>query len=235
MHKYIVANYKMNGNSKFYVDAMKKINKVRCKDTKIILCPPFVYLSNLNIKNKYVELGAQDVSIQENKKSTGQISSNMLNEFKVKYVIVGHSERRAIHETDEMVSNKVKNALEHNIVPIVCVGEEKKNSKLDLVLEQVKIALTNVKQGDNIIFAYEPVWAIGSGETPTIKRINKVVEAIKNVIKEREINPICLYGGSVGRCNYQELNEADIDGFLIGGTSLKVDDFIEIAKGVDND
>ena len=235
MHKFIVANYKMNGNSKFYVEAMKKFNKVRLKDTKIILCPPFVYVHNLKIKSKFVELGAQDISNQENNKSTGQISGNMLNEFKVKYVIIGHSERRSLNETDEMVLNKVTNAIEHNIVPIVCVGEEKKNSKLDLVLEQVKHALTFAKQGDCIIFAYEPVWAIGSGETPTIKRINKVVEAIKNEIKERGINPICLYGGSVSKCNYQELNAAKIDGFLIGGTSLKVDEFIEIAKGVDND
>lgn len=235
MHKLIVANYKMNGSSKFYVNAMKKINKVRCKDTKIILCPPFVYLPNLKIKNKFVELGVQDISITDNNKSTGQISGNMLNEFKVKYAIIGHSERRSLNETDEMISNKVKNAIEHDIVPIICVGEEKKNSKLGSVLEQVKFALTFAKPEDKIIFAYEPIWAIGSGETPTVKRINKVVEAIKNEIKEHGINPICLYGGSVSVCNYQELNSSNVDGFLIGGTSLNVENFIEIAKGVDND
>ena len=235
MHKLVVANYKMNGSSKFYFDAMKKINKVRLKDTKIILCPPFVYLPNLKIKNKFVELGAQNIAIKETTKSTGQISAKMLNEFDVKYVIVGHSEQRAIIDNNEMIANKVKNAIEHNIVPIICVGEEKKNSKLDSVLEQVKSALTNAKKGDKIVFAYEPVWAIGSGETPTVKRINKVVEAIKSAVKERGIEPVCLYGGSVSVCNYQELNSSNVDGFLIGGTSLNVDNFIEIAKGVDND
>jgi len=235
MHKFIVANYKMNGSSKFYKGVAKKINNTRIKDTKIILCPPFVYLPNFKIKNRFTSLGSQDIAHCENGKSTGQISAKMLKEFNVKYSIIGHSERRELGELDNMVARKVKNAKENGIVPIVCVGELKKNSALDSVISQVEAVLNVLDAQDNVIFAYEPVWAIGSGETPTIKRINKVVEAIKNKIVERNIEPICLYGGSVNVDNYKELNTANIEGFLIGGTSLKVDKFIEILKGVDNE
>jgi len=232
MHKYIVANYKMNGDARFFKSATKKMNTVKAKDTKIILCPPFVYLPN--IKTKSFELGSQNISFVENNKNTGEISAKMLNEFNVKYSIIGHSERRKIGETDDMVALKVKNAIDNNIVPIVCVGEEKKSSGLHLVIEQVQSAIKFCKTQDLLIFAYEPVWAIGTGEVPTSKKIDSVIKKIKKVLIDNNLTPICLYGGSVNEKNFKELNTDMVDGFLLGGVSLKTDKLIEIIKGVDN-
>lgn len=234
MHKLIVANYKMNGNSKFYKSIAKKLN-IGHKDTKIVLCPPFVYLPFLKVKNKNISLGAQDISMENNKKSTGQISADMLKEFNVKYAIIGHSERRLTMDNDACVLSKINNAISNNLTPIICVGESKKNSALNTVLEQVESALSVCEKGKEVVFAYEPVWAIGSGEVPTNKRIIRVVEQIKSTILKHEIEPICLYGGSVNEKNYSELLKTNIDGFLIGSASLNVEKFIEIIKGVDND
>ena len=235
MRKLIVANYKMNGNIDFYKSVAKKLKNIKAEDTKIVLCPPFVYLPYLKIKNKFVEIGAQDVALSVKGKSTGQISANMLKEFGANYTIVGHSERREIGETNEMVATKAFNALECGLTPIVCVGELKKNSALNIVVEQVEHVLKSCNNKGNIVFAYEPVWAIGSGEIPTINRINKVIKLIKETIKNYGLKPICLYGGSVNVSNYKEIEKAEIDGFLLGGVSLDVDKFIEIIKGVDND
>jgi triosephosphate isomerase len=234
MHKLVVANYKMNGGKDFYLSAQKKINKLTVKDTKIVLCPPFVYLPFFKIKNKMVSLGCQDITNVVNKKSTGQISPNMLNEFGVKYCIVGHSERRANGETDFHVSDKVKTACENGITPIVCVGEESKTAKLDVLEEQVVAALSQAK-GVVPIFAYEPVWAIGSGEIPTVAKINKAINLIKKSAKKHKQDVQVLYGGSVNLNNYKDLLNSNADGFLLGGISLKLDEFIALAKGVDNE
>ena len=132
------------------------------------MCPPFVYMPFFSLKRKNIELGAQDIAQVENKKSTGQINGKMLKDFGVKYCLVGHSEKRAIGETDEMVADKVKYAQEQNIKPIICVGEKTKSAKLDVLIEQVQTALSKAEKKD-LIFAYEPVWAIGTGDTPPIK------------------------------------------------------------------
>lgn len=234
MHKLVVANYKMNGSVDFYSSAQKKINKLKLKDTNIVLCPPFVYLPFFKIKNKNVALGCQDISNKVNKKCTGQISPLMLNEFGVKYCIIGHSERRSNGETNIQVCEKVKTACENGIVPIVCVGEESKASKLDVLEEQVTAALSG---SNNItpIFAYEPVWAIGSGEIPTVAKINKALSIIKKTAKKLGYNSQILYGGSVNLQNYKELLASNADGFLLGGISLNVDDFISLTKGVENE
>ena len=224
-----VANYKMNGNKDFYQKVNKVVNKLKLKDT-VVLCPPFVYMPFLKIRNKNVFLGAQDISNINNTKSTGQTSPVMLNEFGAKFAIVGHSERRANGESDNMVAEKVLNAQEHGIIPIVCVGENNKNSKLDIVEQQVLLALEKAKQQD-IIFAYEPVWAIGSGEQPTVSKINKVVKLIKETAKQRGFVVQVLYGGSVGLKNYSEVKKSIADGFLMGGVSHKLDEFVEIVKG----
>ena len=224
-----VANYKMNGDKNFYQKVNKICNKGKFKDT-IILCPPFVYMPFFKIKNKNINLGSQDIASCQNKQSTGQISAQMLNEFGVKYSIIGHSERRAIGETDEIVSKKVKYAQENNITPIVCVGEESKNEKLSVVVSQVEKALSLV-ENNNIIFAYEPIWAIGSGEIPTISKINKALKLIKDTAKKQGFEVKVLYGGSVNLSNNKELKTSIADGFLMGGVSLKLDDFMEIVKG----
>lgn len=229
MKKLLVANYKMNGNIDFYQKGTKVLNKIKLKDT-VVLCPPFVYMPFLKIKNKNIKLGAQDISNVENTKSTGQISGKMLNEFNCKYTIVGHSERRANGETNWFVADKVHNAHKHDIIPIICVGESTKTSKLDVLVEQVGISLSKAETKE-IIFAYEPIWAIGSGEKPINAKINKAVKMIKETAKELGFEVKVLYGGSVNSENYKEIFNADVDGLLIGGVSNKLDEFVKILKG----
>lgn len=234
MHKLIVANYKMNGDKRFYSSIHKKLNNLKLKDTELVLCPPFLYLPILKIKHKKIKIGSQNISNCVNSKSTGQISPNMLKEFDVKYAIIGHSEVRKIGETEAIIAEKVKNACESNIIPIICVGEERKNSKIDCLQAQVKSALSLLGKQE-IIFAYEPVWAIGSGEIPCVKRINKAVSIIKEEAQTCGALVRVLYGGSVSVDNYQSLLAANVDGFLLGGVSLRIDEFISIVKGIENE
>ena len=126
-----------------------------------------------------------------------------------------------------MLKNKNK---ENNITPIVCVGEKTKTAKLDVLVEQVEKALSKV-ENSNIIFAYEPIWAIGSGEVPTVLKINKALKIIKDIAKKKDLDVKVLYGGSVNLSNHKELKTSIADGFLMGGVSLKLDDFMCIVKG----
>lgn len=225
----LVANYKTNGDKQFYLSAFKKLNKIKAKGTKLVLCPPFCYLPLFNVNAAC--LGSQDICSEENGKSTGQISAKMLKEFGVKFCLVGHSERRKLGETDEFVALKVKNAVENQIVPIVCVGENV-GEKQSVIKNQVKIALTFVKPSAEILFAYEPVWAIGTGNTPTTRHVNKAVETIKKECSKLGFDCKILYGGSINGKNYKEFLNCHIDGFLLGAVSLKTDEFIEIVKGI---
>lgn len=229
MKKLFVANYKMNGDKNFYQKINKIVNKLKVKDT-VILCPPFVYMPFFKIKNKSVFLGSQDICTVENKKSTGQISARMLKEFDVKYSIIGHSEKREIGETDYVVSQKVEYAQQNGLIPIVCVGEKTKSAKLEVVIEQVKMALANAKSND-VIFAYEPIWAIGTGEQPSVNKINKAIKLIKGTAKECGFDCLVLYGGSVNLSSSKELNASNADGYLMGGVSHKIDEFVAIVKG----
>ena len=224
-----VANYKMNGDKDFYQKVNKVFNKGKFKDT-IVLCPPFVYMPFFKIKNKNVKLGSQDIAFTEDKKSTGQTSAKMLKEFGCSYCIIGHSERRTNGESDEMVASKVKYAQENGLIPIVCVGEQNKTSKLEVLSDQVKLALSQ-KVNKEIIFAYEPVWAIGSGEVPTNNKINKDLKIIKETANEYDVGVKVLYGGSVNLKNYKDLKQTNADGFLMGGISLKINEFLEVVKG----
>lgn len=234
MHKLVVANYKMNGDKEFYTFIQKRLNKLNIKDTKIVLCPPFVYLPFFRLKNKSLSLGAQDIANIQKNKATGQINADMLKEFGVKYAIVGHSERRVNGETDELIAQKVKMACDNGIVPIICVGGKTKTINKDFLQNQVKKAVSGV-ENPQIIFAYEPLWAIGSGLVPTVNNINQAVKIIKEACLSLGFEPTILYGGSVDATNYKELIKADIQGFLVGGTSLKIDEFEKLAKGVDNE
>ena len=234
MQKLIVANYKMNGNAEFYDSVKSVMNNLKVKDTEIVLCPPFIYVPNLKINNKNISVGVQDISIEINKKSTGQISPIMIKEFGAKYAIIGHSERRAIGESNEIVAAKVLNAVNNDLTPIICVGEEDKKSSLDILVKQVETALS--ESYDNIIFAYEPVWAIGSGEIPTNSQINKALNIIKETASKKGLNNIkVLYGGSVNDTNYMELLKTEADGFLLGGISLNTDKLISLIQGVENE
>lgn len=229
MKKLLVANYKMNGNKNFYQKVNKVVNKLKSEDT-VVLCPPFVYMPFFKIKNKNIYLGSQDVANVDNNKSTGQISAKMLKEFNVKFSIVGHSEKRTLGETDDIISEKVKIAQEHGIVPIVCVGEKNKTSKFGVLVEQVKNALSKAKKRD-VVFAYEPVWAIGTGVQPTVSKIDKAIKLIKETAKECGFDVLVLYGGSVNLSNFQEVKKSIADGFLMGGVSHNLDEFAQIVKG----
>ena len=224
-----VANYKMNGDKNFYQKVNKEINKLELKDT-VVLCPPFVYMPFLQIKNENVFVGAQDVCAVEDKKSTGQINVSMLKDFDLTYCIVGHSERRAIGETDDIVSNKVCALQQKGITPIVCVGEKTKRSGLSVLKKQVEIALSKANGKSKIVFAYEPVWAIGTGEQPTVEKINEALNMIKTFAKEYGYKVKVLYGGSVNGSNIKEVSKSVADGFLMGGVSLKLDEFIKIVR-----
>ena len=234
MQKLIVANYKMNGDVEFYKTVQQTIKNLKVKDTELVLCPPFVYVPNLKINRTKISIGVQDIACEETNKCTGQIGPNMLKEFGVTYAIVGHSERRQIGESNELVSKKVLTSVSNGITPIICVGEQSKQSSLNVLKTQVQIALSKIKT-DKFVIAYEPVWAIGSGEIPTNNQINKAINIIKETTQKMGYNNIkVLYGGSVNENNYKDLLTTAADGFLLGGISLKLDKFFALVKGVDN-
>lgn len=235
MHKIIVANYKMNGSKKFYRSIQNKLNKLELKDTELILCPPFLYVPFFKLSNSNIHLGVQDASNTIDRKSTGQIKPEMLKEFGVEYSIVGHSERRILGETDELVNQKIKVLLSSGMTPILCVGEQSKDENLSIVIKQVKEAIKGIKSHFKLIIAYEPVWAIGTGELPSVQHVNEVARSLKKILNKLDVEYKILYGGSISNENFQDMAKADIDGFLVGGVSLEVDKFIKIVKGIDNE
>ncbi len=244
--KVIAGNWKMNmlpNEAIAYIEEFEKL----VKDTKneVILCVPYTdlfyclnYAQDTNIK-----IGSQNMHWEESGAYTGEVSGKMLKSIGVEYVIIGHSERRQYFaETDETVNQKVKAAFANELKPIVCVGEtleEREAGKTaEIITRQTKLALEglNGNQVKNTIIAYEPIWAIGTGKTATsedanssIKEIRKEVE--KNYGKEVADEIIIQYGGSVKSSNAKELfTTSDIDGGLVGGASLKPDEFAKIVN-----
>ena len=211
------------------------------KEVKTIFCPSFTELNTTAelLQNSDSELGAQNVYYLSNGAYTGEISCRMLKDLGCNWVIIGHSERRAIFgETDEMVCHKLNKLTSENMYPIVCIGEtkdERENGKTEEVLSrQLLVAFENQK-GKNIehtVIAYEPVWAIGTGITATIDMISEAHQCIRNIFNTNGFNGddiSILYGGSVTNENAAELSEiTDVDGFLVGGASLDVDKFYAI-------
>ena len=250
MRKHIVAgNWKMN---KTFEQADDLINEIVEKletteldrNTLLILCPPFPYLEMTSdyANDSYFMVGAQDVSSHEEGAYTGEISAAMLDSMDLDYCIVGHSERRQYHgESNAMVAAKVDQLLKHDIKPIVCCGEvlaERESEKqFDVVKQQIVEGLFHLsaEQFSNIVIAYEPVWAIGTGKTATPEQAQEIHAFIRNLIAEKygkEIadNTSILYGGSCKPTNAKEIfAQADVDGGLIGGACLKADDFLAIA------
>ena len=211
------------------------------KEVKTIFCPSFTELNTTAelLQNSDSELGAQNVYYLSNGAYTGEISCRMLKDLGCNWVIIGHSERRAIFgETDEMVCHKLNKLTSENMYPIVCIGEtkdERENGKTEEVLSrQLLVAFENQK-GENIehtVIAYEPVWAIGTGITATIDMISEAHQCIRNIFNTNGFNGneiSILYGGSVTNENAAELsNITDVDGFLVGGASLDVEKFYAI-------
>ena len=243
MLKPIVAgNWKMNKTpqeGKSFIDdvvgSLPTINNVN-----IIFCPPFTGLNNIDISTPYY-LGAQNCFYKDKGAYTGEISIEILLECNVEYVIIGHSERRHIfHENNELIGKKMSRVINAGMRPILCIGEtldEMNNGKTyDIIEEQMIKGLNNVKSIDNVIIAYEPVWAIGTGLTATVEKINEMHSFIRKILSrlytnnDSDIIPI-LYGGSVNSDNANELISIDgVNGFLIGGVSLDVIKFTDVVK-----
>lgn len=243
--KFIIANWKMNLSLNEASDFALKLKSQAGKKNyiDIAICPPFLYITNLiNIfEGSKIQLGAQNVFFKEKGAYTGEISPKMLKDLQVKFVIIGHSERRLhFHETDEAINQKIKSALNFEITPIFCVGENlntRENRKAkEFVKKQVLEGIKDLThdQIEKIIIAYEPIWAIGTGKICSGKDANEIIEMIRNTIKETSSSSVSekvriLYGGSIKSDNFSEhVKYPDIDGGLVGGASLSLDEFIKI-------
>jgi triosephosphate isomerase (TIM) len=249
MSKLIAGNWKMNGSlaaNQALLEAL--VAGMGTPVCQVAVCVPAPYLAQINALFKAIvpvgrtfsaiELGAQDISVHTSGAYTGEVSGAMLKEFGVRYAIVGHSERRQHHgESDATVSLKAKAALAAGITPIVCVGESLAEREAGKTEEVVKRQLAAVIHDNGhciseIVVAYEPVWAIGTGKTATPGMAQAVHAVLRAQLKAACTHPErvkILYGGSMSAANAQELlAQTDIDGGLIGGASLKAEDFLKI-------
>ena len=242
--KVIAGNWKMNMLPNETIQFIEELAPlVKDTDNEVILCVPYtdLFYALLTAQNTNIKIGAQNMHFAENGAFTGEVSGKMLKSINVEYVIIGHSERRQyFNETDESVNKKVKAAFENGLKPIVCVGEtleQREAGKVEeIITNQTKLALEGLtnEQVENTIIAYEPIWAIGTGKTATKEDANDAVKGIRNKIAEiygQNIadRVIIQYGGSVKSSNAKELfSMSDIDGALVGGASLKADEFSKI-------
>ena len=224
---FIVANWKMNPLT--LEEAKQLLNAVEggmgnLKNSEVVICPPFVYLSVFKPQALELKLGAQNCYSQEKGAFTGEVSPNMLNDLGCEYVIIGHSERRKYQkESDEIVNEKIKAALKANLKPILCIDN----------IDQIKKDIEGLSQQDleNLMVAYEPIWAIGTGKACGIPEAKEMNLNMKEILGE---DMPTLYGGSVNSQNAEGyIKEAGFQGLLIGGASLKPEEFIEIIRGVD--
>jgi triosephosphate isomerase len=241
--KLIAGNWKMHGSradNGALVEAI--LAAPRLESVECVLCPPFVYLSEIArlLRGTAVKLGAQNVSAEMHGAYTGEVSAAMLKDVGCQCVIVGHSERRTLyHETDEQVARKFAAAHSKGLVPILCVGEQLAEREADRCSEVVGrqleavVALTGIASFAHAVVAYEPVWAIGTGRTASPAQAQEVHAFIRARLAERDAKIAAdlqiLYGGSVKAGNARELfTQADVDGGLIGGASLKAEEFLSI-------
>ncbi len=246
MRKPIIAgNWKMNNTpdqAKALLEGLKPLIADNDK-TEAVVCVPAILIETVKglIAGSNIKLGAENMHWEESGAFTGEISPLMLNAYDVEYVIIGHSERRQYFaETDETVNKKVLSALAHDLKPIICVGEtlEQREAGVTdtLVTAQVEKALSGVDSLDNIVIAYEPIWAIGTGKTATAEEANRVCGIIRQKIgtmftgEAAEAMRI-QYGGSMKPANVAELMaQPNIDGGLIGGAALKAEDFSKLVN-----
>ena len=244
----IAGNWKMNMLPN---EAISFINglapKTEGSNCEVILCVPYtdLFYSLLSAQGTNIKIGAQNMHWEESGAYTGEIAPQMLKCINVEYVIIGHSERRQyFNETDETVNKKVKSAIAHGLKPILCVGEtlnqRENNLTNEIISQQIEIALKNItaEELNNIIIAYEPIWAIGTGKVATKEDANNTIKKIREKIVELYNNEVAqnttiLYGGSVKPDNAKEIFEAsEIDGALVGGASLNLSQFGEIIKAI---
>ena len=245
--KLIAGNWKMNGRLADGIDLakgiaaeVKSLGKSQCE---FLVCPPFTILSAVKkaLRGAKVALGAQDCHFNEKGAHTGDISPLMLTDIGCSYVILGHSERRADHfESNELINKKAVAAHKAGLKTVICIGEtlEQRDSgkTIDVCKEQILGSVPDDSTAADTVIAYEPVWAIGTGKTPTAADVEEVHAAVRKVLAKKlgkgNANKMrILYGGSVKPSNAKEfLSLPDVDGALIGGASLKVEDFMAIAK-----
>lgn len=250
MRKTVIAgNWKMNNDlkeSEKLIVELKNLLQNEKPNCDVIVCPPYTSLSEAYklLKGSQIKLGAQNMHFEENGAFTGEVSASMLKSVGCEYVILGHSERRHIFgESNEMINKKIKKALSAGLKPIFCVGEllEERESGTtnDVVKKQILKGLAEISADEmkNIIVAYEPVWAIGTGKTASPAQAQEVHEFIRDLIEityslEVANDLVIQYGGSVKPENAKELiSQKDIDGALVGGACLKADSFLGIIKG----
>ncbi len=244
--KVIAGNWKMNKNPEEAKKFMEEfVPLVENTENEVVICAPYIDLKCLvkHFKDTNIKIGAQNMHWEETGAYTGEVSGSMLKSIGVEYVIIGHSERRQYFaETDETVNKKIKAAFKNELKPIVCVGEslnEREEGKTkEIITNQTKLALDGLtnEQVENTIIAYEPIWAIGTGKTATSEDANNSIKEIRDEIckiygQNVASRVIIQYGGSVKPSNVKELfNTENIDGALVGGASLKPEDFAGIVN-----
>ena len=249
--KIVAGNWKMNNNKEETKTLIKQLQKslkrLSLKNTRVIVAPTFVNLSSgvKRAKKSKIEVVAQNMHQAKNGAYTGEISADMLKSIGVKSVILGHSERRTYFgETDALLAEKVNTTLENKMEAIFCFGElledRKSENHFNVVESQLKNALFHLEASawKHIVLAYEPVWAIGTGETASPEQAQEMHAFIRKIIREKYNEKVAdnvsiLYGGSVKPANAQEIfSKKDVDGGLIGGAALKAEDFLAIIKAI---
>ena len=243
--KYFIGNWKMFGNLGSYkiVNQILRFcnkSKKQAKKNKIILCVPNTIIHSFakKLKSKFISIGAQNCHYEFNGPFTGSLSASMIKDVGAKYVILGHSENRMEGETNKLIKKKIKSALSENMNIIFCIGEtlkEKKEGKtFSVISNQIFSSVEKNFKLNKIIFAYEPVWSIGTGKLPNIIELKKILKFIKDKIKKKfklKNSPTVLYGGSVNEKNIKMFSPiTEIDGFLIGSASQSSKKFIDIIK-----
>ena len=241
---FFIANWKMFGDFKS-VNSIKKVIKLsknkKYKKAQIVYCPPYTLIDKFIklVKNTKIKIGAQNCHYSQNPGPfTGSINTDLIKSSGAKYVIIGHSENRVTGDNNHIINLKIISALKKKLKIIFCIGEtlkEKKKKKTNLILNsQIIHGLKNIKKNNNIIFAYEPVWSIGTNKIPKIKELKKTIYFIKKEIKKIfkiKKSPKVLYGGSVNEKNIRLFSLiSDMYGFLIGGASQSSKKFIDIVK-----
>ncbi len=234
-NKIIVANWKMNGSE----DLMKEFSQLTCsKHNDIIICPPFTLLDSAKtLLPNFVKIGAQNCGAEDKGAFTGEISASMLREKSVSYVLIGHSERRTLfNETNNIIFKKVEAAIKSELTPIVCIGEtlseKEANKTLQVLDNQINGSVAKIEPHEQVIVAYEPVWAIGTGLTPDENEIKEAHLYIKTKLNQHFNADIpILYGGSANSKNCSQIISIEnVGGLLVGGASLKKNDFRAICN-----
>lgn len=246
MKNLIIANWKMNpinlAEAKKLFSAVKKI---KVKGVEVVICPPFVYLPAIALSGGGFTLGAQNCFWENDGAFTGEVSPAMLKYLGVGHVIIGHSERRIyLKETDIEINKKIKKCLENNLKVVLCIGETKveweAHQKPEVLENQVTLGLAGITKDEmkNVVIAYEPVWAVGTGNNCSVDEAMSSIMFVRKVLTElytREIatNTKIIYGGSVKSINSADyIKSSGANGLLVGGSSLNIEEFTEIIKSV---